>query len=700
MFFFLLFLSLILFADQEDYLVRDLERVKEINEELDFSLPYISNYSAQGGYFTMPSARMRESGYFNAMFSSLSPYHIYALSFQLYDRLELLGSYWVFKGVKDPILGDFGFGDSADRTASFRFSLLNEKDGFELLPEIVFGANDFAGSKRFCSYYVVGTKQFKDYLTEVSLGWGSGRINGFFGGISFSPFAKEDSSFKDFSFIAEYDANDYKHHKEEHPKGREVNYPINIGAQINFTDLCSFKVSTIRGKEIAYSFALQYNLGKTKSLLGKKFDPLPYRSPVDHEAVGLIRKDRIFSQEMTFAFQKQGLDLYEIRSYRKCLWLKVVNQRYYKESEVRFRLETLLSALTPENYETVTAVIETDGVAVQQHTYRVKDLYLFEQKRMSRCVLNTISPKEEVEPFFYQNQHILFHRRKKIWNVFIRPQFFTFYGSSNGKFKYDLSLMTNLQGYLFDSLFYQFQANYNISSSSQDVGSCDFLNPSQIINVRTDKIIYFQQNSYHIQKLYLQKAFSFQSGFFTRLSLGYFEYAYGGGCLEVLYYPTFSNFAIGFEGALLRKRNYSGMRFTDVVRKFNRRCPEYVSLNYVLQYFLDLYYQNNDLLIDAKVSIGQFLARDKGARFEFGRNFCNGLRLYFWYTLTNGGDVVNRQRYYDKGVGFSLPIELLTCKSSTETLGFGMAAWLRDVGARAETGKRLYETVNSLRRPY
>lgn len=693
-------MSFAVFADQEDCLVRDLEKVKKIDEKVNFSLPYISNYTAQGGYFTMPSARMRDSGYGEAMFSSVCPYRIYSLSFQLFNRLELSGNYWVFKGVTDPILGAHGFGDSADRAGNFRFSFLHENDGFSFLPEIVFGANDFFGSKRFCSYYLVGTKQFKDYLTEVSLGWSSGRIDGFFGGVSYSPFADQDSSFKGFSFIAEYDANDYKHHKEEHPKGRKVNYPINIGAQLQFTDLFSLKVSSIRGRDIAYSFSMQYNIGKSKGILGRKYDPLPYRSPVDHEPLGLIRKDRLFSQEMSFAFQKQGLDLYEVRSYKKCLWLKVVNQRYYKESEVKFRLEVLLAALTPQNYEKVIAVVEVDGVAVQQYVYRVKDLYLYEQKKLSRCVLETMSPRQEVESFAYPNQQVLFHRRKKIWNLFIRPRFFSFFGSAKGKFKYDLSLMTNLQGYLFDEVFYQFQTNYTVSSSTYDVGSCDLLNPSQIINVRTDKILYHRGNTYHVEKLYIQKSFTLQSGFFTRFSLGYFESAYGGGCFEFLYYPAFGDFAIGFEAALLKKRNYSGMGFTDVIRKFKGRCPEYVPFPYALQYFLDLYYQNYDLHLDAKISIGQFLARDKGARFEFGRYFCNGVRLHFWYTLTNGKDVVHRCRYYDKGVGFSIPIELLTCKSSRETLGYSMAAWLRDVGARAETGLRLYETVYSARRPY
>lgn len=705
MFIVFLFLSLCLFADSEDCLLKDLEELQKINKEIHFKLPYIANYTLQGGYFTMPSARMQESGEAGVMFSSVCPYHIYSLSFQLFNRLELSGNYWIFKGVEDPLLGPSGFGDSADRAANFRFSLIHEGDGFTLLPEIVFGANDFFGSKRFCSYYLVATKQLKDLLLELTLGWGSGRMKGFFGGVAYSPFAKLDSPFKSLSFMAEYDANDYKHHKEEHPEGRSVKYPINFGAHLKFLDYFSLNVSSIRGEDIAYSVGFNYNIGRSKGVFCRKSDPLPFTSPVDHEPIGFIRKDRLFAQEMAFAFQEQGFDLYQVKAFKDHLWIKVVNQRYRNDEEVRFRIETLLATLTPKNYEKITVVIEADGVAVQQYTYRVRDLYLFEKERLACCVLETMSPIQDVIPLcdltcekgFWES---LYQRRKKIWNLLIRPRFDSFFGSSKGKFKYDLSIITDLQGYLFDQIFYQFQTSYTILSSTQDIGSCDVLNPSQIINVRTDKILYYQRNSLHVEKLYMQKAFNHGYGFFTRLSTGYFEPAYGGGCFEALYYPANSHFAVGVEAALLKKRKYSGMNFVNKIRKYKGHCPEFVSFPYALQYFLDIYYQNTTLLMDAKVSIGQFLARDKGASFEVGRNFCNGVRLYAWYTFTNGNDVVNGSRYFDKGIGFSIPLELLTCKSSKDNLGYAMSEWLRDVGARAQTGKGLYPIIYNERNPY
>lgn len=698
--FFFLFFSSLFASDSDELLLQDIKRSEKSKKKICFNLPYLSNYTLQGGYFTMPSARMQRAGYAGAMFADISPYNIYSLSFQVFDRLELSGNYWVFRGVEDKNLGK-DFGDSADRSGNIRFSLIHENDCFKYLPEIVIGGNDFFGSKRFCSYYLVGTKQFKKYLLELSLGYGIGRINGFFGGLSFSPFAKTNGFLKDLSIALEYDANDYKHHPQEHPDGRQVSYPVNFGLHYRLFNLFSFTVSSIRGEDVAYSVSMKYNIGQSNGFFGKRGDPLCYSSPIDREPVGIIRKDKLFAQELVFAFQKQCLDLSTVKVFKDTLWLKVINQRYRKEIEVRCRIESLLAALTPTNYKKVIVVIESEGVETQQYTYFTKDLVAWQEGKISDCILHTISQMEEVEklcdPCFVQ---LLYTSRKKIWDFLLRPRLFTLFGSTKGKVKYNLSLIADLEGYLFDQIYYQILASYSISSSMQDLGRCDKLNPSQIINVRTDLLQYFQSNSLHFEKIYIQKAWNMGAGFYSRLALGYFEVAYAGGAIEALYYPVCSNFAIGVEAALLKKRNYSGMGFTNEIRKYKKYCPKEVPFPYALQYFIDLYYQNPRYLVDAKISIGQFLARDKGARFEAGRNFCNGVRLFFWYTLTNGNDMVNREVYFDKGIGFSIPLEFFSYKSSKKNLGYSMSAWLRDVGAVSETGNRLYPIIYSERNSF
>ena len=76
--------------------------------------------------------------------------------------------------------------------------------------------------------------------------------------------------------------------------------------------------------------------------------------------------------------------------------------------------------------------------------------------------------------------------------------------------------------------------------------------------------------------------------------------------------------------------------------------------------------------------------------------FPSGFNLGFWYTLTNGNDKVNGKTYFDKGLFFSIPLDIFLKKSSKTNMGYSMSAWLRDVGYRAETGKKLYDIVNGV----
>jgi hypothetical protein len=164
---------------------------------------------------------------------------------------------------------------------------------------------------------------------------------------------------------------------------------------------------------------------------------------------------------------------------------------------------------------------------------------------------------------------------------------------------------------------------------------------------------------------------------------------YFGVDLEYLYYPVCSPFAFGFDGAVFKRRTFTGLGFTNKIRKLDGFKPNYV--NFIgSQFFLDLYYDWRAIDLAFRVSAGKFLANDWGASFEVARIFPSGMQIKFWYTWTNGNDHVNGSVYFDKGIGISMPLDIfLTCSSKTR-VAYEMSAWLRDVGYRTPAGMRLY----------
>jgi len=699
-------ISFAAFAYPDEHLSQlfdDLGHVKAINHELKRSLPYLYNYDLVGGYFTMPSARGAESGEVSVGGAYVPPYNIWGLGVQMFNHLELSGNYRVYHGILESNFGDRGFGSDADRTANLKAILYREGDGFRYLPSFAIGLNDFYGSRRFYSFYAAMTKQIQAWNLEATLGWGKGRIQGFFGGVSWTPFWESDVVYlRDISFVAEYDANNYKSHAFEHPEGRESKWPINIGVVGNFLGFLQLKLNYLRGKEIAAGGALHLNLGETKGFFPKVDNPPYYTTPLNVEPIGSLRPQKEFAYELAKAFCKQGLDLY--KAYiepedggKDHLWLKILNTRYRSQDQVRDRLEHLLATLLPENIEKVTVAIEADGIPTQAYTFRSNDLALFRLGKINEYELTTLSPMLNAPPPPSEyDATTIYHRRKEPWTFTIRPRVLTFFGSVTGKFKYSVGVLSGFEGYIMDEVYYKFAVAYNAKSSLSSVGDMDIYNPSQLPNVHSDLVKYYQTNTFQLDQAYIQKAWNLNNGFFTRLSLGYYEPAYAGIAGEWLYYPVNSPFAIGIEAANIYKRSYHGIGFMTSVRQFDGDTPHYRHfIGY--QYFLNLYANFKPLDLIFQANVGQFLARDIGARFELSRQYASGLQFSLWYTVTNSRDEVNGKHYNDKGIAFAIPFDFFLKKSSRTMLNYSMSAWLRDVGVIAGTGKQLFPTIQYAR---
>jgi len=681
-------------------LFSDLALVEEIDREVADQLPYFYNSSMMVGYFTMPSARFPSCGDLAFGATSISPYYVFGANFAPFSRIELAGNYRIFRGVEESNFGAEGFGDDADRIGNVKFGILVPEDQIPYFPSIAFGLDDFIGTKRFGSQYVVATKTWESYGFELSLGWGRGRINGLFGGAAWTPFrCLETPVLKDLTLFAEYDANDYKKHRTEHADGRSVKSRVNGGLSYLFKDTLQLTVSSVRGEKIGGTAAIRFPLGSSEGIFPKIDNPVPYTSPIDTEPLGPLRPDSEFICDLACSFADQGLDLYEAYVYHqpcfeKMLYLKVVNNRYRQQCEIRERLQDLLASLTPSNIACVKVVLEAEGVVSHSYTFRTCDLTAFRDCCLGSWELETLAPMSEagcpIDPY---EAACLFERKRDIWTFTFRPRMINFFGSTSGKFKYSLGVLSAFQGFLPGGLTYHLQASYSIYSSMHGLQSRDRLNPSPLIQVRSDTVRYYQGGRVRLEEAFLQKSWGFGRGFFFRLAGGYFEPAYGGGATELLLYPVSSNWAVGAQVATVWKREYQGLGFTGTVPKFNDR-GETVEESYLgLQYFLDVYYQFKPLDLLFEVKAGQFLAKDKGVRVQATRYFPSGARFSLWVTVTDAKDAINGRRYYDKGFAFTIPFDLFLKKSSRTLLSYGMSAWLRDVGAIAETGVPLYNTL-------
>jgi len=461
-------------------------------------------------------------------------------------------------------------------------------------------------------------------------------------------------------------------------------------------------LSYMRGDAVSFAVSGGYNFGYTKGFLPKIEDSLPYTAPLNLEPLGCKRPEETLAPEFLFVFQEQGLALLDIHLYYNCclekgLRFNILNETYRTEEELRCRLNHILAGIIPSDVEEVIVVINSEGFPIQEYHYRMEFVRLFGALEIGAQELDILTPLTEVTyPNPYTSSHILSCKRC-LCNFEIVPRTHTLFGSASGKFKYALGVNFAFNGYLWDEIYYSVLIGYNPFTNIGDHPGYDRLNPSQLINVRTDIVRYYNQKGFTLDEAYLQKNWNVGRGLYARVSAGYFEEEYAGVAGEVLCYPIDSPLAVGFSGAIYKKRAYRGLGFTNKVRQMHGFKPSWKKFPFGSQFFLNVYYDLAFANVDFRVSAGKFLANDWGVRNEISRYFPSGLRLSIWYTLTNGHDHINGKTYYDKGIGFTMPFDIFYTYSERSYWNYYMSAWLRDVGVQAMDGLSLYYLINDQR---
>ena len=274
---------------------------------------------------------------------------------------------------------------------------------------------------------------------------------------------------------------------------------------------------------------------------------------------------------------------------KKLFGLKVLNTVYRREAEIRERLDYLLATLIPENIEKVTVVVDADGIPTQAYDYTREKIEMVEVS---------------YAPNKFEGTQI-YHRRKKPWNLILRPRFQNYFGAATGKYEYSLSFLGGLEGYLFDTVYYKLVLAYNIVASKSDFDDMRFENPSQLFNVNTDRGEYYQNNTFSVDQATCNKGITSAAGGIAGGRSGIFSAPYLGVGGEVLYFPVDSSFAIGISGANIYKRRYHGLGVMKDVQIYDGETPELKKfIGY--QCFLDLYYNYRPLQLNLEANIGNF----------------------------------------------------------------------------------------------
>jgi hypothetical protein len=662
-------------------------------------LPIILNANLQAGALLTPSARMSPDGQLAFGGGATSPFLAAGLGIQVLPRLNIAVNYQ--KMGEPSCWQDIskGWREALSRQTLLKLQLLSERDIGGWGPSISIGANDLFGAGVADSFYAVATQTLPSLHLEASAGWSHGPQTGWFASAIWSPFRLGSSPLRGLSLVGEY-ASAPTGHPFCGCSPISTPHRFHGGIVYRLADLLQISVATLGGQETYAGVALQADLGAPISGMPKWFDR-PYQSVCANlEPIGVLRTDRDLALDLARALEEhrlilQGAWLQTTESGGRQLRLRIMNQTYTWQIEVRERLERILSSLVPEGIESVAVVLSAYGADTQQWTWSVDDLHRWLQRDLSLEELRVLSPQTGVERMGAATE--LFRRPLNTWQWDVQPYTESVWLKQLGASQGVYGIGIGGQGYLFDHYFYRARLNITGWNGLTGYNDEELLTPSPSLVVRSDMILYNLQGKLRLSEAFLQRTWSTRRGLYLRASLGYYDLAFAGGALEALWYPVGSWWAIGLEAAPLLKRTYGGLGFTSSAH-FGDGCLTPCRSFYPWQLFVDLYGTYEPWALELKASFGHFIARDVGLRLEATRTWASGMRITVWGSWSRLPDSAGGEIYADRGLGFSIPIDILLPRRSRGRYQYGTGAVYPDIGARVTTGVPLYRSLSDERR--
>jgi|TARA_B110000879_G_C11163382_1_gene510098 hypothetical protein len=582
------------------------------------------------------------------------------------------------------------------------------------LPILAIGIDDLAGTGYFRREYIVSTFDYEHFKLTLGMGWGKYDIgNGFsnplglinkefktrnssdsrqggllatdtwfsgnaslFGGIEwYIPKARglklklENNPFNYFDLSAGF-------RKDASLNKRKSDSNFNFGLSMPISDYGFLDISFIKGNAIN----ITYSIGAT-------FDNK------------LVKKNKIKPKILRQINNKKNKD-----SFYKNLLLNLNNNELLLQTALLDEESNELNiAISSINYDNQ---IRSSSYAAHIGS-KTASLYDIELKKIN---ITNVTLGSETNKISYFNKDVKdLNNHAPIELIMKRTAFKS--GNTdqylNNEFKPDVNfpvvfqnIQPNLvshvgapQRFLFRGIVLQhlseiqFNRNFTLTSdlrsNLQDNFKRTITGPGSpfLPHVRTDLVEYLVQSDNYISRMQLDYIWSPRKDLYAKISGGIFEMMHGGLGGEVLYKPFNSNFMIGAELYKTKKRDFNQkFKFLDYETEIG-----HINFNY---YF-------DKIGIVANLSVGKYLAKDKGYTLDISRKTKTGFEAGIFFTRTNISAEEFGEGSFDKGFYFKIPFDLFSKNYSKNKINFKLRPLTRDGGAKLEHDKRLIDLMNN-----
>ena len=649
-----------------------------------------------------------------------SPYSRYNLTVQPLPWLESSFRYINVSNIRYGALNVSGRQSYKDKSIDFKVRLWQESRS---IPEVAFGVRDLGGTGFFSSEYLVANKNFGP--VDASVGFATGYIGN--RGDFTNPLASIDDRFKDRRPIAksnintagrfglsnmfkgpvgifggvtyqtpidqlllkvEYDGNDYRREPRENNLRQRT--PFNVGVVYVPNRNLELTAAWERGDAAMFSLTFRGNPGFSSSA-PKPFDPPPKpihasqtmdardgaelrtgasvtAEKASHEDVATVVDWAAVAGELQ---NNAGIRVERISRRGTELYVDGYQTRFLHAAKGLGRASRVFANATGDEYDWYTLRTTRLGMPIIDTSVKRSALLGYLDGSISENVLRRSiemsAPGELARETLYQSQQ--------------RP-----YGGG-----FNVGYRQNLGG-PDGFILYQIAANYSGSLLIKDniwltgTVSGNLINnydkfkynaPSRLPRVRTDLRKYMVTSDITMPNLQFNVAGRLAPDLYGIAYAGYLEWMYAGVGGEVLYRPTGEQWAIG--------ANLNRVQQRDFDQRWGLRDYKITTGHATLYYSFDARER-----IVGSLSVGQYLAGDKGATLDIARVFNNGVTMGAYATKTNVSARDFGEGSFDKGIYFSIPLDGILPRSTRGRAAFNWNPLIRDGGAMLGRKYSLY----------
>ena len=659
------------------------------------------------GLLQNPTARMAKAGEFSINFSRNYPYSRANVTLQPLDWLELTYRYTSISEVLYGPTDLSGNQSYKDKSVDLKIRLMQESSW---LPDVSVGGRDIAGTGLFSGEFLVASKRTGNFDWSLGLGWGSlgakstlanplsfisnkfnvrgGPVGGggqfafgsffrgrtsLFGGVEYQ------TGWDPLVLKLEYDSNDYKFAKQfEIPAPKSS---FNMGAVYRYSPFIDVTLGLQRGNVATLGVALHYPLSQLST--PKINDPPSPRFIPERPVVAN------WSSTTTDLKAQTGWQILEIRKQGSVLQIELENADSVYWRDMVDRATAILHRDAPADVEEFHFLYKTRGIAMANH--------VVSRERWAKTKTQPLLPSELIaQRYSLLNQYAMADAngdKSTIGSVSVlSPK----RSPLTGDIGYNLQQsLGGPDGFILYQVSVNGGAELQLTpttwlSSSVSVRALDnykkflYTAPSLLPRVRTFIREYVTTARVTMSNLQLTHAGQLSRNQYYSVYGGYLESMYAGVGGEWLYRPLSGPLALGVDINSVKQRNFDQKFGLRDYRTVTGHATAYIETGW------------NGVI--AKVSVGQYLAKDRGVTLDLSRRFSNGVVFGAFVTKTNVSAVQFGEGSFDKGIYFSIPLGALLTRSTPEISVFNWNPLTRDGGAKLRRGFPLYN-MTSLRDP-